>query len=230
MGIFSDIFEENRCNNNIDLGLYISRGHINVVSEFMDKYYSKERQKHAEKSMNTACDHINEEYIKSNIFINRKTYIEEKIVRRLLNSNYESALFNNIIEQLLKEIMKQRRFTNNIIEKHRKLIKVEEPKFDEDKLKIGLSEIILLSIYKFLSTDANMERSEFRLCIYDCAKLLLEYQKEIFNNKNMLKSEIVEKYFTEEFGLTRSYIKCLNCGNSIYNEIPYCFNCYEKVN
>ena len=96
----------------------------------------------------------------------------------------------------------------------------------EDEIKENLLTLIETSIIIHLQDEAEpCSASEFRKVVCDHAKLIEYFTGE---RQARLSKLTVSCQLENKYELRRGRCKCSNCGQPLFEDIPYCFNCYER--
>lgn len=233
MGLFSDYLEEcrDRCAaGDIDpcLILSIKHGYGNYRKAYRKlEEYSKlgvgdeERNKLQIELIQNSAEL---EKIKSGYLIS------EKAIYEILNAKFlQSELIQDILDALKRQIHQsylQICGLRRDIDK--KIGKYEIPILSiptENVIRCNLLKNLINSVLKHMSNGVITETGECRKVIKDCAGLIrcLEQEKYFWSDK-----EIFSYYLETCFEVKKSQCRCTNCGMFLYDDIPYCLNCYER--
>ena len=233
MGLFSDYLEEcrDRCTaGDIDPCLIISQknGYGN---------YKKAYQRLAEYSKKDITDEqrmcLRIELIQESAKLEKLKsgyLISEKAIYELLNTKTpKSILMQDILDTLKSQI-------------HQSYLQICELRKGIDQ-KIGNSSIPVLlmpsehvircsllerlinSVLIYMNNGVIVNTGECRKVIKDCANLIrcMEQESYSWNDK-----KIFSYYLEKHFAIKKGQHRCVNCGTLLYEDIPYCLNCYER--
>ena len=232
MGLIADYVEANReraCNGDIDPCMIVNPNHAlrfryaslhDTIREFSKPDNDKQRRKSLEAELRKrACelDTIKAHYI-----------LSEKAILEVMNScQLESAM---MFESLKELCVQMRQAYSSVCEVLRKIkeqlkdnYKYQAPEVDEGALRLRLLDLLLNGIVGFMNNDKTMDTSLFRKVVADCAALIRVLEDEPYHlpDKN-----VVQNYMVRRFSLVKGKVRCPNCKELLYAEIPYCLNCY----
>lgn len=101
----------------------------------------------------------------------------------------------------------------------------QAPHVEEKAVRRRLLELLLSGMVGFMNNDATMDTSAFRKVVSDCAALIRILEGEAFRQPD---KNVVQSYVARRFSLSKGAVRCPNCGEFLYAEIPYCLNCYAN--
>ena len=70
-----------------------------------------------------------------------------------------------------------------------------------------------------------LDTSEFRKVTCDFAEIIRCFEQEQYNQPD---KKVVRYHLERDFQMKNSHFKCMNCGEPLLEDIPYCLNCYER--
>ena len=157
--------------------------------------------------------------------------LEEKMVLTMLNRGILQSLFMQNQAELLGEEL--RKSYHGICDLRMKIDHeigehiTTEVKIRSDKeLGEKLLHLTITSVLIYLGQKSTyLDTSEFRKIVADMAEWIKFIEKCDFNQPG---KKIVRYYLEKEFGLKETQLMCMNCGSKLLEDIPYCFNCYER--
>ena len=155
----------------------------------------------------------------------------EKVVLSASNpGKLQSSLIVDTVKLLLAELRKSYQAICDLRQKinHQlgeTIIVQFEPAVESD-IRKNMLKMIGSSIVAYLhDTSVILDTSEFRKVIYDFAEIIRCFEQEQYNQPE---KKIVRYYLEKDFKMKNGHLKCVNCGNPLLEDIPYCLNCYER--
>lgn len=234
MGLISDYFEYNREKYGVfdgglqDFNYGISSGSLNKLNTFLTKYISEKNFKNKieqEKILVEENEKLTK--LKSRYLLGEK-YIFT--IKRMCIGN--SMLIQDMVEKFLKEIHQSYCAVCELQQKIRSQMgskQIQESGFSEREniTQQEILKIICNSIVMHLKNSNHiMDSYQWRATVCELAQII---KLTIDNQDERPVKEIVKNYLLEE-GLVKSIPskKCQNCGKELFEDIAYCFTCYER--
>lgn len=155
----------------------------------------------------------------------------EKVVLSVWNSGkLQSLLMVDTVKLLLTELRKSYQAICDLRQKinHQmgeSIVVRFEPPF-ESIIRKNLMKMIGSSMIAYLQDPSViLDTSEFRKVIYDFAEIIRCFEQEQYNQPD---KKIARYYLEKDFKMKNGHLKCVNCGDLLMEDIPYCLNCYER--
>lgn len=155
----------------------------------------------------------------------------EKVVLSVWNpGKLQSSLILDTVKLLLAELRKSYQSICDLRQKinhqlgETMLIQFEPPL--EADIRKNMMKMIGSSIVAYLQEPSMiLDTSEFRKVVYDFAEIIRCFEQEQYNQSE---KKIVRYHLEKDFKIINGHLKCVNCGNHLLEDIPYCLNCYER--
>lgn len=236
MGIFSDNLEEVRdagycdpcmCNSDRVHGKFYSKSEENFKLQ-----HKIEANRKCEKEENKKLIRKQyEENLRKLETLKRKELLREKIVLSVCNTvKFKSGLIEDTVKLLLGEISESYQAICDLMQeinsKLEKRIVVDCVTPTEKDIRIDLMKKLDESIIGYLQdSSVILDTSEFRKVVFDFAEIIRYFEQEQYNQPD---KKIVCYHLEKNHNIKNSQLKCTNCGKLLFDNIPYCLNCYER--
>ncbi len=234
MGLYSDYLEQ--CRSRISSGeidpCMIMRA-SRCESNNYNNYYKKLQRF---KNINTSQQEklvIRQEVIEKSLELEQIKVgylLTEKIILQIENKNLLcSQLIKDIIGVYKEQIHKGYQAICDLrqeIDRHVGKVYISAIKLEnEERIRKDILERLINSIILYMNEGVIAETSSCRKVVNDCAELIRYMEQEQYSMAN---KEVVMYYLEKTFKLRKSQHRCVNCHESLYEEVPYCLNCYER--
>lgn len=228
MGLISDYLEENRERGNggfVDPCLIMGSSHnYHVIHENLLRYEAA-KKKEKEDIARQLISQISElEQLKHGYLLADKALLE------VINfGNLQSRLMQDILNSVDDQVQDNYRgiceTINDIDKKLNHPCHTQIKPVGGGKIRDQLLELIMGGILYMLRNRLPLDTSSFRKVIHDCAELIRHFRQE---NYLLANKKIVQYYIEKHFDIKTGHHKCINCGQPMKIDIPYCLNCYER--
>lgn len=250
LGLSSDYTEYNREHKDIDPCMF---GDVRQKNNYNNYYYSntiskaKQSQYHYTQTIKETF-HIERDTVseyEETLEDLRKTYIQceffklrcqeqEKIVIEIQRKyNLESPLLVQFTKKMLDNIDNARKSNGDMMINISSVLSIDENTINEELFvdtaeeKRRILEIMMTATNTVLQDEkCNYDVSKFRVLITDCGKLIKALDSDY--NTIRLSKIVAQKYYREHFYLKYGTAHCVYCHHPMFEEIPYCFNCFER--
>ena len=231
MGILSDILEFNRENSRIDPCMFIPVSR-NAENAWWKNYCQYNRvstnENNGKKTKKSKTEKYEKEYLSYRCLIDSCLYREKQLLALPREYHFVTETVNDAIQEYLLIVRNNREYAQEHLENAKKHLKqipaYHFPAMNED-MKIPV-ESLLYTIFSYLSYTATFDDSHLLQEIFtDTAKLICIIEPEMTGQKPKI---ICKKYYEEIFHPSYGIKRCENCGQPIFEECPYCFNCFER--
>lgn len=231
MGLFSDYLEECRGKDN-----YIDPCMILGKKKKRTKFVSYYKQ--LEKLENKNIDELEKNEIREEL-IHKSSELErlksEYLIceKTILRAENMIEFLSEFTKDLLKMMCEQYRINyQEICDLRQEIDKkigmkslVDFETNDENDLMKNILKQIINSMLGYMQSGAFGDTSSFRKVINDCAEMIKYFEEEGYSQAN---KDIFAYYIEREFNIKKVQCTCYNCHKNIYENIPYCLNCYER--
>lgn len=236
MGILSDILEFNRENSKIDPCMFIPASR-NAESAWWNNYCeynhfltnkNDDEKIKNKKSKNLKIEKYEKEYLSYRYLIDNCLYREKQLLALQNEYHFATETVNNAIQEYLLIVRNNLEYAQERLANAKKQLK-QIPNYHfsmkEKDIQIPV-ESLLYAIFDYLSYTATFDDSHLLQEIFeDTAKLICRIEPEMTGQKPKI---ICKKYYEATFHPSYGIKRCENCGQPIFEECPYCFNCFER--
>lgn len=232
MGLIADYVEANReraFNGDVDPCMIVNPNHAfrfryaslhETIREYCRPDNDVQRRKNLEAELRKRAaelDAVKAHYI-----------LSEKAILEVLNRcRLESAMMVESLEELCSQMRQAYRSVCDVLQEMKNKLngdyKYQAPEIDEGTVRLRLLDLLLNGIVGFMNNDKTMDTSIFRKVVSDCAALIRVLEDEPYHlpDKN-----VVQNYMMRRFALVKGTVRCPNCKELLYSDVPYCLNCY----
>jgi len=249
LGLSSDYTEYNREHKDIDPCMFGDVRQKNNYNNYYSNTISKAKQSqyhytqtiketfHIERDTVSEYEETLEDLRKTYIqceFFKLRCLEQEKIVIKIRwEYNLESPLLLQFADTMLENIDKARQANAEMLADILSVLPKGENITNKDfrvdvaEEKIKILEIMMTATNTVLQDEkCNYDVSKFRVLITDCGKLIKALDSDY--NTIRLSKIVAQKYYREHFYLKYGTAHCVYCHYPMFEEIPYCFNCFER--
>lgn len=218
MGLISDYLEQCRAGSDIDPCMLIK---TNLKSS-REIYYTIQHCKQ-ENSLLSRLKYQADELEK----INTGYILSEKFVLFLKNNiQLQSPIVEDILGSFLIQLKETYLSNAKILLRIYHQIKPSKHiELSEKDIRQNTFQLITNSITLYLQNNDYLDTNDFRKIVRDMAALIKLYSG---NEKKFSDKMLVSMYIKTTFQKKDSVYRCSNCGKFLIENIPYCFNCYER--
>ena len=232
MGLIADYVEANReraLMGDIDPCMIVNPNHAlrvryTYLREAMQEYSGTDKDVKHRKDLE---DELRKRAVELDAV--RANYIlSEKAILEVLNScHLESTMMEESLKELCFQMREAYRSVCDVLQELNGKLKgkyeYQAPDIDEGALRLRLLDLLLNGIVGFMNNDTTMDTSSFRKVIADCASLIRVMEDEPYHQPD---KNVVQNYMVRRFALAKGKVRCPNCRELLYSDIPYCMNCY----
>lgn len=168
-------------------------------------------------------------YISYHYLLDICIYREKQLFALKHQHNFETFLIKDTIDEYISVVQETWQNAATEIEvarKHLKLIPQYSFTVDDEAEKSVPITTLLDSLFHYLTTTADFDDSHFLQAVFvDLSKLIVLVQENTYGKQpKVICREYYESTFQPTFGIAR----CDNCGEPLFSQCPYCFNCFER--
>ena len=225
LGLFSDYLEacrDNLCENEIDPCLFIGSSVLRIYHSYS---FTNEVKK---------GNYIDTKEIEKRLYDFERFkaiyLIEERILLKYKNmTDVTSALVKDVLifidEQLHQSYIGVCEIINELRHHLSSHITGTIIPDTEERIISDLLDSIMNGILFCLKNGSAIDTSECRKVVNDAAHLICFFTKENFS---FSRKQIFQYYLENVLSIPKSQCLCYNCHKTLFLDMPYCFNCYER--
>ena len=236
MGLIADYVEANReraLMGDIDPCMIVNPHHVfrfryPRLRETMREYSSADKDaKHRKELEDVLRKHAAElDTIRAHYILSEKAILE------VLNGcHLESPMMEDSLKELCSQMREAYQSVCDILQELNRKLKgkyqYQAPDVNEGAVRLRLLDLLLNGFVGFTNNDTTMDTRIFRKVIADCASLIRVMENESYHQSDKM---AVQNYVVRHFALAKGKVRCPNCGEFLYTDIPYCLNCYTNCN
>lgn len=232
MGLIADYVEANReraFNGDVDPCMIVNpnhafRFHYASLHETIREYCRLDndvmRRKNLESELRNRAAEL--DVVKAHYIL-----CEKAILEVLNRCRLESSMMVESLEELCSQMRQAYRSVCDVLQElNNKLngdYKYQSSEIDEGNVRLRLLDLLLNGIVEFMNNDKTMDTSIFRKVVSDCAALIRVLEDEPYHLPDKY---VVQNYMMRRFALVKGTVRCPNCKELLYSDVPYCLNCF----
>jgi len=230
MGLSSDILETNRERMQYDPCLI----YTGDACSYPSTHFSQARQVATEKSVYDQESILYIVFEKNRQLSNamhlkaRCIYREKQLLFYKRAFSIKSYIVSDTLNQYIVAVQENLRYTSEIISSLQVVPSQEDfDQIDEvNELRISLS-VLIDSVFYFLEAGTPIDSSMTHKVFSDLAQMIIAL-RGAGDTDNRKAKEICKDYYVSTHVVTHGINRCRNCGEPLFQEFPYCFNCFER--